>query len=263
MMNRLSGRSPVARIHLPSLMWTLVRTDFKIRYHGSAGGFAWALLRPLFLFLILQAVFSFVFSRDAQFRLNLIIGLFLWDFFVEATRSGLTALATRAHLLTKVRLPTPILIVSSTSNALITLAVFVVFIMMALVLSGRPPTLLHVALFLFYLFQFLAIIVGFSLAASVLFLRFRDLNEIWDLVTQAGFFAAPIVYPLSILPERLHFYLYVWPPTPVIEFSRDVLVNGHVPTLKAHLMLAGEAAVVTAIGAAVFTRLAPRSAELL
>ena len=47
---------------------------------------------------------------------------------------------------------------------------------------------------------------------------------------QAGFFLAPIIYPLGILPERFHFYLYVWPPTPIIEFSRAALVSGVMPT---------------------------------
>ena len=49
----------------------------------------------------------------------------------------------------------------------------------------------------------------------MLFLRYRDLNQIWDMVMQAGFFLAPIVYPLGVIPERFHFYLYLWPPTPV------------------------------------------------
>ena len=66
------------------------------------------------------------------------------------------------------------------------------------------------------------VVVGISLAGSVLFLRYRDLNQVWDVVTQAGFFVAPIIYPLGVIPERYHFYLYAWPPTAIIEFSRAV-----------------------------------------
>ena len=58
---------------------------------------------------------------------------------------------------------------------------------------------------------------------------------------QAGFFVAPIVYPLDIIPERLHFYLYLWFPTPIIQFSREVLVHGTLPSLRAHLLLADRA----------------------
>ena len=104
---------------------------------------------------------------------------------------------------------------------------------------------------------------GLSLAASVLFLRYRDLNQVWEVVTQASFFVAPIIYPLDVLPERLHAYLYLWPPTPVILFSRSVLVDGVVPSGLAHLLLTVETAAILLIGAAVYRRRAPRVAEEL
>ena len=86
------------------LIWTLIRTDFKARYHGTIRGFLWALLKPLTMFLVLMAVFSFVF-RDPTYKLNLIIGLFLWDFFAEGTKTGLTSLHAKGFLLTKARCP--------------------------------------------------------------------------------------------------------------------------------------------------------------
>ena len=107
------------------------------------------------------------------------------------------------------------------------------------------------------------IVIGFSLATSVLFLRFRDLNQVWEVVSQAGFFVAPIIYPLGIIPERFHIYLYVWPPTAVIEFSRAVLVAGAVPTATAHLCLLADAALCLLVGTAVFRRFGPRAAEYL
>jgi ABC-type polysaccharide/polyol phosphate export permease len=72
-------------------MWTLVRTDFKARHHGTLSGFAWALLKPLAMFTVLTAVFSLVFSTEGNYRLDLVVGLFLWDFFSEGTKTGLTA----------------------------------------------------------------------------------------------------------------------------------------------------------------------------
>ena len=103
--------------------------------------------------------------------------------------------------------------------------------------------------------------IGFSLATSVLFMKFRDLNQVWEVVAQAGFFVAPIIYPLDILPERLHFYLYIWPPTPIIMFSRSVLVDGLVPSGFAHLLLMLEALSVLGVGILIYRRYAPRVAE--
>ena len=71
-------------------------------------------------------------------------------------------------------------------------------------------------------------------------MQYRDLNQVWEVVTHAGFFVAPIIYPLEILPERLHVYLYLWPPTPIILFSRSVLVDGQMPSLLAHALLTAE-----------------------
>ena len=245
------------------LIWTLVRTDFKARYHGTLGGFVWALLKPIGMFLVLMAVFSFLFARDPVYKLNLIVGLFLWDFFAEGTKSGLASLHSRGYLLTKARVPSWILVVTSISNALITLAVFVVVMIVFLSIAGHPPGWRALLAFAIYCVSLIGIVVGFSLGASVLFVRYRDLNQVWDVVLQAGFFLAPIIYPLDILPERYHFYLYVWPPTPVIEFSRAALVSGVLPTMTGHVYLAIDAALCILGGVILFQRLSSRVAEYI
>ena len=242
------------------LVWTLVRTDFKARYHGTIEGFVWALLKPLAMFVVLMSVFSFLF-HDPTYKLNLIIGLFLWDFFAEGTKTGLTSLHAKGFLLTKARCPSWILVVTSISNALITLIVFVGIILVFLVFTHHAPSLGAVAVFLSYCAALVAIVVGFSLASSVLFLRYRDLNQVWDVMAQAGFFLAPIIFPLGIIPERYHFYFYLWPPTPIIEFSRVVLTQGTMPTRTAHVYLALDAAIILLTGVLIFRGLAPRAAE--
>jgi lipopolysaccharide transport system permease protein len=243
------------------LVWTLVRTDFKARYHGTIGGFVWALLKPMSMFVVLMGVFSFLFAANPAYKLNLIVGLFLWDFFAEATKTGLTSLSARGYLLTKARVPSWILVVTSMSNAVITLAVFWVVIVVFLIATGHPPTIEALGAFASYSAALMAIVVGFSLASSVLFLRYRDLNQVWEVVLQAGFFIAPIIYPLEILPERFHFYLYIWPPTPVIEFSRAVLVRGVLPTRTGHAYLALDAIICLAVGVLIFRWLSPRAPE--
>ena len=252
------ARSP--RVPL-GLVWTLIRTDFKARYHGTLGGFVWALLKPLSMFIVLMAVFSYLFASNPTYKLNLIVGLFLWDFFAEGTKTGLTSLSAKGYLLTKARVAPWILVVTSIANAMITLAVFSVVITVFLTVFGHPPSLPALAAFVSYSLAMTAIIIGFSLASSVLFLRYRDLNQVWEVVVQAGFFLAPIIYPLDILPERFHFYLYIWPPTPIIEFSRLVLVAGRFPTATGHVYLAIDALICLAAGVVIFRKLSPRAPE--
>ena len=249
--------------HFGGLVWTLIRTDFVTRYHGTVGGFLWALLKPLTMFLVLMGVFSFVFSNTPQYRLGLVLGLFLYEFFQEGTRTGLESLRAKGYLLTKAKFPSWVIVVTSISNAVITLTLFSVVLITFLVLSGRTPSLLAVALYAWYLLHFFAIVVGFSLAASVLFMQYRDLNQVWEVVTHAGFFVAPIIYPIDVLPERLHFYLYLWPPTPLILFARSVLVDGKVPSVLAHGLLTVEAVIVMLVGAIIYSSNAPRVPEYL
>ena len=245
------------------LVWTLIRTDFKTRYHGTLGGFMWALLKPLGMFLVLLGVFSFIFRSDPHYQLNLILGLFLYDFFSDATKTGLMSLNSKGYLITKARFPSWIIVVTSISNAAITLGLFFVFAFTYLAVIGHSPTWTTGALFVWYQLHHLLIVLGFCLGSSVLFMKFRDLNQVWEVIVQAGFFVAPIIYPLRILPERLHFYLYTWPPTPIIMFTRSVLVDGVVPSARAHALLTAEALVVFALGAFIYARYASRVAEAL
>lgn len=241
--------------------WTLIRTDFKTRYHGTIGGFVWALLKPLAMFVVLLSVFSYLFGSQPHYSLRLILGLFLYDFFAEGTKSGLLSLRAKGYLLTRATFPRWIVVVSSISNAAITLGLFFIVLVSYLVARGIGPSAAGLGLVFFYLLHYVAIVLGFSLAASVLFMRFRDLNQIWEVVSQAGFFVAPIVYPLDLIPERLHAYLYLWPPTPIMLFTRSVLVDGIVPSARAHAFLTVEAAAILVVGAAVYARLAGRAAE--
>jgi lipopolysaccharide transport system permease protein len=92
-------------------------------------------------------------------------------------------------------------------------------------------------------------------------MRYRDLHQIWEVVSHAGFFIAPIIYPIGILPERVHPYLYLWPPTPVILFARSVLVDSQVPSALAHALLTLEAALILAAGALIYRTFGSRVAE--
>jgi len=252
------------RSHLVGVIWTLIRTDFKVRYHGTIGGFVWALLKPVSMFLVLMAVFSFIFvPTDPNYKVNLVLGVFLWEFFAEGTKVGLVSLFTKGYLVKKTRFPRWIVVATSTANAVITLLVCTAAILLYLAWGGRFPSTSRLLLFILYEIEMWMIVLGFSLSMSVLYPRYRDLNHLWDAISQAGFFVAPIVYPIQILPEGLHPYLYLWPPTPVIEFAKRVLIQGTTPTLEANLLLLVAALSILAVGVVVFQRHMPRAAEHL
>jgi lipopolysaccharide transport system permease protein len=255
--------TPSDRHHLADVFWTFVRTDLKARYQGTIGGFVWALLKPLAMFLVLLSVFSFVFQSDGQYKVNLIIGLFLYNFFSEATTVGLGSLFSKGYLLTKVRFPSWIVVVSSVSNPALTLLIFTVVITVFISLTAAVPGPIAMLLFAFALILYVLMVVGIALTTSVLFLRYRDLNQVWEVIIQAGLFLAPIIYPLQIIPEKYRTLLYLWPPTTMVQYSRAVLVEQRIPSAGEHLWFISQTACLLIVGYLVFRKNAPRAAEYL
>jgi lipopolysaccharide transport system permease protein len=247
---------------LRDFIWTLIRTDFKVRYHGAVGGFIWALAKPIVIFAVLFTVFRFLFP-ERGYGDNLFLGILLWSFFTEASSSGLESLYTKGFLITKASFPRWIVVFTSMVNALLTLSVYAAAMIVVVALTRGLPAPSHVLLFVLYLFLYAVMVFGFALGASVLFPKYRDLNQIWDVTLQAGFFVAPIIYPIDKLPERYHVFLYIWPVTPIVQFSRAVLLGGPTPTLKAHMMLFGMAGAILLIGILMFRRFVARAVESL
>jgi lipopolysaccharide transport system permease protein len=251
------------RRHNAGLIWTLIRTDVKVYYHASLAGFLWALLRPLSMFVAIALVFALVFASQPNFVLNLIIGLFLYEFFSEGTKAGLLSLYVKGYLLTKTRFPFWIVVPSSSVNAIIILLVFKTSLLTYLGLSGRFPDPLLLILFVGYTFLLWLMILGLSLGMSALYLRFRDLNHIWDAILQAGFFITPVIYSLEMLPAHLRSYPLLWAPTPAIVYSRQVLIDGTVPSAGAHLYLLILTLLILGTGMLLFRHLARDAAEHL
>jgi homopolymeric O-antigen transport system permease protein len=210
------------------------------------------------LFLVFQFLFP-----NRVYRYDLLVGILLWSFFSEGTSSGLESLFRKGFLLTKASFPRWIVVATAIVNSLVTLAVYSLALVVVVVVTHGTPRPLHLLLFGLYMLAYVVIVLGFSLGSCVLFLKYRDLNQIWDVALQAGFFLAPIMYPISTLPERYHVWLYLWPVTPVLQFSRAVLIDGTVPTLKAHAYLFVMAAAIFAGGALLFRRYVDSAMETL
>jgi lipopolysaccharide transport system permease protein len=105
------------------------------------------------------------------------------------------------------------------------------------------------------------IVLGFSLAASMLFIRYRDLNQVWEVFLQAGFFLTPIVYPAERVPAAVRGWLSLWPPTAAIGYARTALLERRVPSLESHALLFGLAATSLVVGILIYRRYEPTIAE--
>lgn len=182
-----------------ALLAELVRTDFKLRYQGSVLGYAWSLLRPLLLFIILYVVFVKFLKLGGNiphYPVYLLFGMVLWNYFVEMTMQSLTSIVGRGDLVRKIKIPRWIIVISTSLAASINLLLNLVVVAIFMVLNHIQITgslaLLPLILLEIYLFS-----LGVSLFLSALFVKFRDVSYIWEVALQAGFYITPVLYPLS------------------------------------------------------------------
>lgn len=184
-----------------ALLAELVRTDFKLRYQGSVLGYAWSLLRPLMLFLILYIVFVKFLKIGAgvpHFPVYLLLGIVIWNFFLEMTSQSLGSIVGRGDLIRKIRIPRWMIVFSSSISALINL--FLNLIVIVIFMVANHVDLLITTLWLplilaeVYLFS-----LGLSLFLAAAFVKFRDVNYIWEVILQAGFYLTPILYPITLI----------------------------------------------------------------
>lgn len=211
------------------LLRELVITDFKLRYQGSVLGYAWSLLKPLFLFAIMYVVFGKLmrFGSIEHYSIYLLLGIVLWTFFIEATGQGLASIVSRGDLLRKINFPKYIIVLSATISALINLILNLVIVAVLMVFNGVH---LHMMALIFpiYIIEIYALALGLALLLSALNVKFRDIGHIWEIIIQAAFYATPIIYPLTLITQKsvlIAQLLLLNPIAQAIQDARYVLVT--------------------------------------
>ena len=256
-----------------NLTRTLAATDWKVRFYGSALGYVWSLLRPLMLFGIVYFVFSYVVKAGAgveDYGVILLLAMILYFFFSEVTGAGVTAMVDRESLLRKVGFPRAVVPLSVALVAAMNLALNVVVLAIFVAVSGVHPRwtwlLLPIPFALLLVFA-----TGVSMLLSALYVRYRDIRPIWEVVMQALFYATPILYPIEAVighSGTLATIALCNPIAAIIQESRHLL-TGAMPLSEAigspALVLVPLALLVavTWLGVHVFDRMAPRAAEEL
>ena len=181
----------------------LVITDFKLRYQGSVLGYAWSLLKPLFLFAILYFVFGIMIKLGSveHYSVYLLLGIVLWTFFTEATNQGMSSIISRGDVIRKVNFPKYIIIISATVSALINLALNLLIVVFFMFINGVNVGI-SVLMFPIYVIELYVLALGLAFFLSALNVKYRDTGHLWEIILQAAFYATPIIYSLSMVVDR-------------------------------------------------------------
>jgi lipopolysaccharide transport system permease protein len=246
-----------------SLIKSLAWSDFKLKYGKSAMGFFWSLIKPLLILGTLYIVFSILISLSIpNYALFLLLGIVLWNFFAEATLYGMQGFIAKASMLSNMRFPRRVIVISSSIHCFLTLllnlAVF--FIFFAFFGASVSITIIALPLLLGELFL---LSLGFSFGLSALYMKYRDLSHIWDVLLQIGFWATPIIYSISLIPANIVKWYMLNPMARIIDDSRNAVIFGSLPSLWHSLITIIICLIVFAIGYFIFIKREQKFAEEL
>lgn len=251
----------------------LVATDFKLRYQGSVLGYLWSLLKPLFMFAILYTVFGIVLKTGGSvphFEVYLLLGILLWNYFAEVTGNGVTAIVGKGDLIRKLNFPKYTIVLAGSASALINLLInFVVLgVFMAMFGVDLHWSSLLLPLVLLELFVFS---LGVAFLLSALYVRFRDIAYIWEIIMQAAYFLTPILYVVAFVQEKSELFAklqFMSPMTQIIQDARYLIITHDTTTFEQlfstgwyRVIPIGIAVLFTVLAAWYFKRQSPKFAE--
>jgi ABC-2 type transport system permease protein len=204
------------------LLRELVITDFKLRYQGSALGYAWSLLKPLFLFAIMYVVFGVLVKLGSieHYSVYLLFGIVLWTFFSEATNQGMNSIISRGDVIRKINFPKYIIVLSTTISALVNLFINLIIVAVFIVVNGVH---IHSSILLLplYIAEIYVFALGIAFLLSALNVKYRDTGHIWEIIMQAAFYATPIIYPMSVVLQKSDFAAQLLMLNPVAQAIQD------------------------------------------
>lgn len=256
------------------LLWLTAVTEFKRVYFGTILGYLWSLIRPLIMFGVLLFVFTRVFKVGGDevehYPVMLLLGIVLFTFFQESTTNAVTSVVAQEGIVRKTQFPRLVIplatVLTAAFNLLLNLIIVLIFVLAFGVSPAWSWLLFPVALL--FLFVFAAAV---AMALSALYVRFRDTQIIWVVITQVLMYLTPILYPITIFENdtTTRHVLMINPLAVIFEQVRVWVL--HEPSAPTAIEAAGGwlgllPAAIVFVGVCVygtwfFNREAPRIAE--
>jgi ABC-2 type transport system permease protein len=245
-------------IRQSSLLFELVHRDLTVRYKRSLLGFLWTMLHPLLLMLIFVVVFSTLFrSRAPHYETYFLSAYVAWNFFAQTVVSSMAGIAWNGPLMKRVRVPHSMFTLSAIVSGLVNfvLSLLVLFAIMGVTGAPLRPALffLPVSILLMGLFTF-----GASLGLTAVSIFFGDVREMIQAGLPALMYLTPIIYPISVVPDRFRWLIRINPLVYIVEVVRDPIYYGIIPSPTTLLLATVISLGSLCIGWMIFRYTAPR-----
>jgi ABC-2 type transport system permease protein len=232
----VAALEPIARprreriAHHARVVRVTAAAEFKLKYSGSALGYVWSVVKPLGLFAMLYVVFG-RFMRLGNFPhypVYLLVGIVFWTYFGDASTLSMYSLVNRGGLISKLAFPRLIVPLSVSTTTAITLLINLGVVGLFLAANRIVPRvewLLLIPLLLYLV----VVTLGVGMILAPLFVRLRDVSQVWELVLQLMFYASPIIYPVSFLPSWWKPIAFLSPFVQIIQDARWAILPTSTP----------------------------------
>jgi homopolymeric O-antigen transport system permease protein len=247
------------------LLWLWILREVQVRYKQSLLGAAWAVLQPLSLTVIFTVVFSQLVRIDTggvPYPVFSYVALVPWTFFSTSLNFGVASLVNNMNLVTKIYFPREILPLASVGAAFVDFLISAVILIGMMLIYRLTPGWISLWVFLLLALQ-VALSIAIVLIGSAFIVFFRDVRFVVPLLIQVWMYATPIIYPVSLVPERYHKLYFLNPMASIIDGYRRVLLTGEVPRLDALTLGAVVTLVLLCAGYVFFKRCEPVFADLI
>lgn len=240
--------------HYKALLYELVARDIKVRYKRSFLGLLWTIINPILTMAVMTVVFSKLFRFQIEnYTTYFLVGNILFTFFTEATTNSMHSVLDSSNLIKKVYVPKYLFPVSKVMSSVVNLF-FSFFALVIVMVATRVPfkaTMWLSPIVLGYIIMF-ATGIGLILAAIMVF--FRDIAQLYSIITLLWMYLTPIFYPVELLQENIPWVLTINPIFHYIDFFRKLVLDGTIPSVRENMLCLAVSVVTLLIGLFVFYR---------
>lgn len=214
----------------------------------------WSVLSPLLMLTVMAIIFGNFFGKNIEhYVIYLFSGQVIFNYFTEATTEGMQALVSNSSIFTKINVPKYLFLFSKNVSALINFGIILVIYFGFVAIEGISFTWQ----FLLLVYPLICLIImnlGIGLILSALYIFFKDIQYLYRLFTQIVMYGSAIFYSIDILPQHLQAVFYCNPIFVCITYFRNIVLYNTVPDLHMHLLLAGYAVALFAMGCWIYKK---------
>lgn len=247
-----------------TMIQSLVHRDLRGRYKASVLGFLWTFIVPLCQLLVYTMVFSVILKSNIEkYYLFLFVALIPWNFFSSCLTGGASCILQQQGMVNKIYFPREVIPISFVTGAFVNMLYCEIVVFAVSILSGVQFSLLSLLCLPVVMLVEFVLALGITMIVSAVDVYFRDLEHILGILSMAWMFMTPIMYDISIVPEKYVPLFYLNPMTSIVTAYRDILYQGTVPKLETLGMAAGVGLFFLILGFAIFGRLKRRFSEVM